>query len=45
MSILPSTKFDGFIKSPSAAFGFNFAVAARLASGAFYETIRFGDFL
>jgi len=43
--------FDGFVKSPSAALRFNFVVAAhlesalhssvfaRLASGAFYETI------
>jgi hypothetical protein len=45
------TGFDGFVKIPSAALRFNFVVAAhlvsalhssvfaRLASGAFYETI------
>jgi hypothetical protein len=42
--------FDGFVKSPSAALRFKFVVAApkgphssvfaRLASGAFYETIN-----
>jgi len=44
-------KFDGLVKSPSAALRFNFVVAAhlvsalhssvfaRLASGSFYETI------
>jgi len=42
-------KTDGFVKSPSAALHFNFVAAApkgphssvfaRLASGAFYETI------
>jgi hypothetical protein len=44
-------KLDGFVKSPSAALRFNFVAAAhplsalpssvfaRLASGAFYETI------
>jgi hypothetical protein len=51
---------DGFVKSPSAALRFNFVVAAyplstlhssvlaRLASGAFYETIvlpTFYDFI
>jgi hypothetical protein len=47
-------KEDGFVKSPSAALRFNFVVAAhlvsalhssvfaRLASGAFYETIKQG---
>jgi len=46
-----SFTLDGFVKSPSAALRFNFVVAAhlvsalhssvlaRLASGAFYETI------
>jgi hypothetical protein len=29
----------GFVKSPSAALGCNFFVAARLAFGAYYETI------
>jgi len=50
MGIVKS-KNDGFVKSPSAALRFNFVVAAhlvsarhssvfaRLASGAFYETI------
>jgi hypothetical protein len=49
--IKESAKFDGFVKSPSAALPFNFVVAAhlvsalhssvfvRLAAGAFYETI------
>jgi hypothetical protein len=49
-------KIDGFVKSPSAALRFNFVVAAhpvsalhssvfaRLASGAFYETIVFATF-
>jgi len=42
-------KFDGLVKSPSAALRFNFVIAApkgphssvfaRLASGAFYKTI------
>jgi hypothetical protein len=48
---LNSSNFDGLVKSPSAALRFNFVVAAhlvsalhssvfaRLASGAFYETI------
>jgi hypothetical protein len=55
-----SFKVDGFVKSPSAALRFNFVVAAyvqstlhssvfaRLASGAFYETIvllTFYDFI
>jgi len=47
---------DGLVKSPSAALRFNFVVAAhpvsalhssvfaRLASGAFYETIVFATF-
>jgi len=34
----PTFIFDGLLKSPSAALRFNFVVA-RLASGAFYETI------
>ncbi|MBU1207155.1 MAG: hypothetical protein KKH04_09550 [Proteobacteria bacterium] len=50
-------KFDGFVKSPSAALRFTFVVAAyllstphssgfaRLASGAFYFAIHLDDFL
>jgi len=52
--VFPEGKIDGFVKSPSAALRFNFVVAApkgphcsvfaRLASGAFYETIGWGIF-
>jgi hypothetical protein len=56
MNIIREPFLDGLVKSPSAALRFNFVVAAhlvsalhslvfaRLASGAFYETIVLATF-